>query len=126
MTGTRIRMLRKESGMTQVELGKLLGVGQPAIISYEKDISDPPHDRLIRLSNIFGVSLEYLLGISDDRENRPERSTNVIKEINLLIDDLQNAGKMTVDGVPLGAKTRELLINNLEQCIEIAHKFSKL
>ena len=60
-----IRELRIQRGMTQVDLAKRLGVSKSVVSSYENGIHLPPYDILIRLSMLFGVSCDYLLGICD-------------------------------------------------------------
>ena len=60
-----IRELRIQRKLTQVELANRLGVSKSVISSYENGIHLPPYDILIRLSSIFGVSCDYLLGVCD-------------------------------------------------------------
>ena len=60
-----IRELRIQRGMTQVDLAKRLGVSKSVVSSYENGVHLPPYDILIRLSALFGVSCDYLLGVSD-------------------------------------------------------------
>ena len=60
-----IRELRLQRGMTQVDLAKRLGVSKSVVSSYENGVHLPPYDILIRLSALFGVSCDYLLGVCD-------------------------------------------------------------
>lgn len=64
--GERLRTLRCSAGMTQTELGKLLGVGKTAVSNYENDLSYPDISKLIDIAAIFQTSMDYLLGITDD------------------------------------------------------------
>lgn len=59
-----IRELRNQRGLTQVELAAVLGVSKSVISSYENGIHLPPYDILTRLSELFGVSCDYLLGVA--------------------------------------------------------------
>lgn len=63
---TRIRELREAKGWTQTELGKQVGVNQSAIDKYESGHIVPPVNRLYRLADAFGVSLDYLVGRTDN------------------------------------------------------------
>lgn len=64
----RIRSLREEIGMSQKELATRLGVSGGGVISkYEKGHNTLSEDTLRQLSNIFGVSVDYILGLSDER-----------------------------------------------------------
>ena len=60
-------MLREERGMKQSTLGNLLNVKDSAISKYESEKIPLTGDTLIKLSEIFEVSIDYILGISDDR-----------------------------------------------------------
>lgn len=65
----RIRSLREEAHMTQKELAARLGVKGGAVVSkYENGVNPLPEDALRILSVIFGVSVDYILGISDDKK----------------------------------------------------------
>ena len=63
----RIRELREQMGISQAELAKRVNVVRSAICQYEKDAREPSYDVLKRLANVFGVSVDYLLG----RDERP-------------------------------------------------------
>lgn len=62
MVGVRIKNLRKAIGLTQAELGNKLGVIKQTVSSWENEISSPGNDALIKMADIFNVSLDYLLG----------------------------------------------------------------
>lgn len=61
--GAHISVLRKEQGMTQAELARALGVSQQTVFAYE--LGDRRVSVLIvaKLANIFGVTVEELLGM---------------------------------------------------------------
>lgn len=63
----RIRFLREERGMTQAELGKLLNVRDSAVSKYEMEKVPLTAETLIRLASIFGVSVDYLIFQSEER-----------------------------------------------------------
>ena len=62
----RLRELRLERNLSQAKLGKMLGVNQTAIGKYERGDAEPNIKMLFQLSQIFEVSIDYLLGNSDD------------------------------------------------------------
>ncbi|WP_455683610.1 LexA family protein [Thomasclavelia sp.] len=69
MTGERIKKLRKEKGLTQEQLGKLLGVKKSAIAKYENNrVENLKKETIQKLSDIFDVPASYFLGIE---ENQP-------------------------------------------------------
>ena len=64
----RIKELRRKKGMTQEALGKVLGIRQDAISTYEHGKFYPEVRNLLILADYFGVSLDYLMGRTDDPE----------------------------------------------------------
>lgn len=65
----RIAQLRKNSGLTLDELGKLVKLGKTAILSWEKNGSVPNGEVLKILSQKFEVSVDYLLGNDEMMDN---------------------------------------------------------
>lgn len=61
--GARIAALRKEKGMTQLELAQQMGVTDKAVSKWERDLSCPDINTVPRLAEVLGVSLEDLMQI---------------------------------------------------------------
>ena len=59
--GARIKQIRDGLSMTQLELGNLLGVGKSAVSAYEKGTNDTSPSVLVRVSEISGKSLDWLI-----------------------------------------------------------------
>ena len=57
----KIIELRKKSGMTQDELAEKLGVSRQSVSKYESAQAVPDMDKILKLSNIFGVTTDYLI-----------------------------------------------------------------
>ncbi len=74
MLGKRITELRKACDMSQKELGEKLGLSASAIGMYEQGRREPGNAMLIAMENLFGVTVDYLLGVTDSTENAPESS----------------------------------------------------
>ena len=64
----RIRDLREDNDLTQKALAKALNCSQQVYSNYELGQRDIPTDILIKLSAFYGVSADYILGISDNPE----------------------------------------------------------
>ncbi|MBQ9145824.1 MAG: helix-turn-helix domain-containing protein [Clostridia bacterium] len=67
MNGEVLRKERKRLRLTQADIGTRLGVSQQAVAKWERDIAEPCQSDLIKLANIYGVSVDYLLGIEKER-----------------------------------------------------------
>ena len=61
MLGARIAGLRREAGFSQAELADRLGISASAVGMYEQGRREPSADTLVALSEIFGVTTDYLL-----------------------------------------------------------------
>lgn len=64
--GERLSQLRKLRGLKAEELATAIGLQRRIIFHYEKNEANPSYDTLIALADFFGVSLDYLVGRSDD------------------------------------------------------------
>ena len=64
----RIKLLREECGLSQEQLGQIIGVKRYSIYTYEKGKSCPDMEGLIALADYFQVSIDYLVGRTDNRE----------------------------------------------------------
>lgn len=67
----RILALRKQNGKTQTELAEYLGLKLRAYQYYENGRYRPDYEKLIALAAYYGVSTDYLLGLTDEREPYP-------------------------------------------------------
>ncbi len=61
-----LRELREERGFSQKELATKLGVSPTNIYNYEVGRTEPSIDMLIKLAQVFDVSVDYLIGATDD------------------------------------------------------------
>ena len=65
---SRLRDLRKLKGDTQEKLSNFLGVTAQAYPKYEYGLRKPNLETTIKLANYFNVSVDYLLGLTDNPE----------------------------------------------------------
>jgi transcriptional regulator with XRE-family HTH domain len=63
--GKRLKTLRIESGLTQQQVADRIWVNKASISSYELSTRLPSYEVLIKLSKLFNVSTDYLLGIEN-------------------------------------------------------------
>lgn len=62
----RLKKLRKDAGLTQVDVANKLGISQPAYASWERGIKKPTQDNLVKIAQILNVSVDYLVGNSQE------------------------------------------------------------
>lgn len=63
----RLKELRERNNLKQKDIAKMLGVDRTTYAKYESGASEPKKDVFITLSNIYGVSVDYLLGHSEPK-----------------------------------------------------------
>ena len=61
----RLKALRIEKKLSQPELAQLIGVSKGMISFWENGINEPTISNLIKLTQVFDVSTNYLLGLED-------------------------------------------------------------
>ena len=77
--GTMIATLRKENGMTQLELAEKMGVTDKAVSKWERDLSCPDVSSIPKLAEIFSVSVDELMQVKE--EGKEEAGQSKISEI---------------------------------------------
>ena len=66
MFADRLKELRKENNMTQVQLAELLNISKGTVAMWEIGKREPNYDTLNALSTIFDRRIDYILGFSND------------------------------------------------------------
>lgn len=85
MVADRIKQLRISSNMTQTELAKKLNITRSSVNAWEMGISTPSTAYIVELSQLFKVSTDYLLGLSNniflDVSTLTEREVQMLYEL---------------------------------------------
>lgn len=68
--GSRLKSLREEKRMTGEELGKVFNVTKVAISNWESGNRSPHHEILSSIADYFDVSIDYLLGRTDEKNSK--------------------------------------------------------
>lgn len=70
MAYTKIRDLREDRDLNQTQVAKMLGMSQTGYSKYDTGENDVPTEVLIKLADFYGVSIDFLLG----QTNNPKRN----------------------------------------------------
>lgn len=105
--GERLRQLRLSKKMTQGTLAKKLGVSVSTVGMYERGQRNPDNEMLIKISKVFSVSVDVLLGV---RELSCE-ANDIITEMK---EKIMSSDELSLYGVPLNLEDRERLLNAIE------------
>lgn len=68
-----IRNLRIDNGYTQKQIGEYLGISQNTYSQYEVGVLKYPVDVLIKLAELYHVSLDYLVGRTSQKDPYPQK-----------------------------------------------------
>jgi len=101
--GKRIANARKKKGLRQNELAEALGIKQNRLSNWEVGVTPPRADQIVSLTQILGVSSDYLLGIAEDGndvelsyskqqliEHIKSASTSEVEKINQILNIVQS------------------------------------
>ena len=66
MAYDRIRELREDHDLRQIDVAKMLGMSQTGYSKYETGENDVPTTILIALASFYHVSIDYLLGLTNN------------------------------------------------------------
>ena len=64
----RIKQFRQERCISQAQIARLLGITQQQYFKYEKGLNELPIRYLTEICRAYGVSADWLLGLSDEQE----------------------------------------------------------
>lgn len=75
MSRNNFKALREKMGLSQQELGEKIGVTQQSVYAWERGDAMPKLSTAIALSELYGVSIDYILG-RDSSENKEQPTVN--------------------------------------------------
>jgi len=75
--GSKVARMRKEKGMTQLELAEKMGVTDKAVSKWERDLSYPDIGSFPKLAEIFHVTTDELLQVEAVKEEQPAKKSVV-------------------------------------------------
>lgn len=78
MRGDRLAELRKDAGLTQRQFAQQLHVSLNTVSGWERGLADPDDETKLALAKRFGVTMDYLLGLSDRREPPADKGATFI------------------------------------------------
>lgn len=105
----RFREERKKKGLTQQELAELFHTDKSSISKYENDHSMPELPILQEYAKFFGVSIDYLLGNTEER-NPADEIINKNKEKEIEVKELLSRYNVMLDGEALDEEAKDSVI----------------
>lgn len=68
----RLKDLREDKDLLQKDVAKILNMSQTGYSKYEVGTNDIPTEVLIKLSNFYDVSVDYILGLTNSKQRYPK------------------------------------------------------
>lgn len=97
--GGRLSRLRRERGITQVELAEILGVAQPMVSGYERGSLRLHGELIVELTKILDVTADQLLGLKETKNGtvKNRRLLRKLQQLELLPRRDQQALLRTIE-----------------------------
>ena len=118
--GDRMKKLREEKGLMQQDVCNAVDIEQSTLANYENNRRVPKTDILIEIANYYGVSLDYLVGRTDDRfdnsKRRPKDLNKFLQQSEIIFDG---------DTYNLTDEDRDLVMKSLEVAFLAAKRANK-
>lgn len=116
--------MRKEKGETQETLAALLEVRRSTYGEYERGKIRPPSSKLFTLAEHFGVTVDYLVGFTEDRSRGTSYGFDVDENMTVFIDWLRRSSTVaTFQGVNVDQEQREVLAAALEGARHVMREY---
>ncbi|OGO77631.1 MAG: transcriptional regulator [Clostridiales bacterium GWB2_37_7] len=120
-SGDRLKHLRLEKNLTQIELGKIFNTSHATINRYEKGVNEPDSETINKFADFFNVSTDYLLGRTNTKNNKERISHAINDDVELL--EFWNTLKERPDLQLMFKQTKDLKENDIKQIIKIIKAF---
>lgn len=130
MFGKRLKQLRAETNRTQEETAKLLGLSRSAYSHIENERNQPDTETLAKVSDLYGVTIDYLLGKSNNRNLNGDGYTikeekDMKKRIEDLRKDVKSQEGLLFDGEPMSDDAVDQLLDIIEFAEKQAAKLNR-
>lgn len=116
-----IRLLRKRLGLSQQDLAEKVGLNRGNIASYEMGTAEPKICRLLRISNLLGVSTQDLTRLDLNQEGKLESAITAYNDAKAADHDEVDLRLQRVDEMTTVLESVKNLYNYREKDLDLAH-----
>lgn len=116
--GSRLKLLRKKLKLSTEELGATLNISRQQIVRYESNKTDVTSDILVKIAQFFGVSTDYLLGLTNNMGEYENRKVTWTYDTSVMLERLPPeivARVLKLSGIDLRVKEDEINVTELLQ-----------
>ncbi|EJW14149.1 helix-turn-helix domain-containing protein [Paenibacillus alvei] len=127
--------LLKEHNVTAYRVAKETGITTATLTSWKQGKYTPKQEKLQKIADYFGVTLDYFLGVSQEKTNSTEKQpyydltkkdeSDIAKRLEAMMNDLDSDSALAFMGEPMDEEDRELLRMSLENTLRISKQIAK-
>lgn len=121
--------LRDAKGYKDADVARGTGITKSTFSDWKNGRSSPKQDKLQKIADFFGVSIDYLRTGANPEKNEPvltqKDERDIAKDLENTLSKLSDDSALMFDGEPLDDKTRELLRVSLENQFRMAKIIAK-
>lgn len=140
----RLKELRESRGLSQEALADLLGIPRSSLAHYESAENEekarlPRRERLEKIADFFGVSVDYLLGRTEEPSPpeeiskapgnlpslTPKEEKDIARDLERMLENLESDNPLAFYGEIIDDETKELLRISLENSMKLAKQLAK-
>lgn len=136
MEKSRIRTIRRQKDLSGTKVAEMLGISAQYYYDIEKGKRNLSAEMAARLAEIFGVTTDYLLGRTDEPNEKsdwdsklPELTEKEERDIALtlerILNQLDHENAVSFYGEPMDEETREAMRISLESSLRLAKQLAK-
>ena len=129
----RLKELRSQRGLRQIDFAKDMGILQSTLSSWENGRYEPDSEMLIKIANYFGVTVDYLMtGRNEVKEKAPELTArderDIAKDLDRIMSEIQKGddGPLYYNGIEIDNASLNLLQNAIEYALRETKKENKV
>lgn len=121
----RYKAIRDSRNVKDSQVAKETGITKSTFSEWKSGKYTPKQEKLQKIADYFGVTINYLMTGTDDNEEQPQLSArderDISRRLEQTLSDLENQqDALMFDGAPLDEETKELLKASLEHSIRVA------
>lgn len=122
----RLKSLRENRQLSQLELSKKLNISNVTLSQYENGVRKPDINTLDELATFFNVTTDYLLGRSSNPKLSRKNELDIQKSLKEMRKNFNEGTlQMQIDGEELDDEVIEYILSNMEDALTIAKIKSK-
>ncbi|MHB1126615.1 MAG: helix-turn-helix domain-containing protein [Bacillota bacterium] len=117
MLGEKLSKLRKNKGLSQAELARLLGMSRSTYAQYEIDRRNPDYETLSKMASFFGVSTDWLLGRSNNSKRVKWKESSRLE-----LEEILKESNVYFNNAPLDEEDKEDLLELVKLALKRKRK----